>query len=224
MAAGTQNSPDVPKRGEEIFANTCATEYCHGAQGASGGAPRVSARGFDQAFIANTVIRGIPNTAMKGSAKTLSRADLAAVVAYVVRLNSIQNRAPTPPPVLSAGAARGRDFFSDAARGFGRCSTCHEVNGIGISVAAPIATLPGTAAALKDLATPRVYTATVSGESMPGLILAQKSQTVIFYDLTTAPPVLRTEMPAAVEIRNGSNWHHSSAISSYNDTELSSIL
>jgi hypothetical protein len=152
-------------------------------------------------------------------------------VAYVAKLNGIANPVAVPnipatqaQPALSAGAQRGRELFSDAVRGFGRCSTCHELNGIGIPVAAPIALVPESVMALKALATPRVSTASVSGESMPSLLLARKSQTVTFYDLTTTPPVLRTETPAAVQIRDVSNWRHSSVIGSYNDSELSSIL
>ena len=229
--AGAQNPPNVLKQGEDVFNKTCATGYCHGVQGAGGGAPRVSARGFDQAFISNAVTRGIPNTAMQSFTNTLSRADLTAVVAYVARLNGIANPTaatvvPETParPALSGGAARGRELFSDAVRGFGRCSTCHEVNGIGIPVAAPIATIPAGAAALKALATPRVSTAAAAGESMPALILSNKSQAVLFYDLTSAPPVLRTVAPAAVQTRDGSIWRHSSVTGSYNDAELSSIL
>ena len=59
---------------------------------------------------------------------------------------------------------------------------------------------------------------------MPALILSNKSLAVLFYDLTTQPPVLRTVAPTAVQTRDGSNWRHSSVIGSYNDAELSSIL
>ena len=77
--AGAQNLPDVLKEGEEVFAKTCATGYCHGSQGVGGGgAPRLAGRGFDQAFITNTVTRGIPNTAMQSYGNALSRADLVA--------------------------------------------------------------------------------------------------------------------------------------------------
>lgn len=229
--AGAQNLTDVLKQGEDVFSKACANGYCHGAQGAGGGAPRIAARGFDQAFINNTITRGIPNTAMQSFANTLSRADLTAVVAYVAGLNGIANptiatNLPAPPAaaVLSPGATRGRDLFSDAVRGFGRCSTCHEVNGLGIPVAAPIATVPANVATLKALATPRVSTTTVAGESMPALIISNKSQSVLFYDLTIPPPVLRSEAPAAVQTRDGSSWRHSSVIGSYNDAELSSVL
>jgi mono/diheme cytochrome c family protein len=228
--ASAQNAADMLKQGEQVFTATCASGYCHGAQGVGGGAPRIAARGFDQTFIANTVTRGIPNTGMQSFANSLSRTDLTAVVAYVAKLNGIASpvtvpNTPAPPaPVLSAGAQRGRELFSDAARSFGRCSTCHELNGIGIPVAAPITIAPESVMALKALATPRVSTASVSGDSMPALLLARKSQTVTIYDLTTAPPVLRTETAGAVQIRDNSSWRHVSVIGSYNDSELSSIL
>jgi len=229
--ANAQNLNDVLKNGEDVFAKTCASGYCHGAQGAGGGAPRIAARGFDQTFISNTVTRGIPNTPMPPFTMTLSRADLTAVIAYVAKLNGIANPAivtalPVPPaaPALSATAARGRDLFSDAFRSFGRCSTCHEVNGIGIPVAAPIASVPQTADTLKALATARVSTVTLSGETMPGLVIASKSDSVLFYDLTSAPPVLHTEVPAAVQVRANSTWRHLSVIGAYNDSELTSIL
>lgn len=229
--AAAQNLADVLKQGEAAFNKTCATGYCHGAQGAGGGAPRISARGFDQTFINNTVTRGVPNTAMQSFSNTLSRDELTAVVAYVARLNGVANPAiatnapaATTPPALSAEATRGRNLFSDAVRGFGRCSTCHEVSGLGIPVAAPIGTVPATAAALKALSTPRVSTATVGGDTMPALILSNKNSAVMFYDLTAAPPVLRTESPANVQTRDGSNWRHASVIGSYSDAELSSIV
>jgi mono/diheme cytochrome c family protein len=229
--AAAQNLSDVLKQGEEVFNKTCATGYCHGAQGTGGGAPRISARGFDQAFINNTVTRGVPNTAMQSFSNTLSRGELTAVIAYVARLNGVANpvvATNAPPaqtaPALSPEATRGRNLFFDAVRGFARCSTCHEVNGVGIPVAAPIGTVPDTAAALKAIATPRVSTAIVGGDSMPALILSKKSSTVIFYDLTGTPPVLRTEEPSRVQTRDGGNWRHASVIGSYSDAELSSII
>jgi hypothetical protein len=47
---------------------------------------------------------------------------------------------------------------------------------------------------------------------------------VIFYDLTTAPPVLRTMDPAAVKIAENASWRHASVVESYNDSELAAIL
>ncbi len=230
--AAAQNLPDVLKQGEAVFSKSCATGYCHGARGTNGGAPRLAGRGFDQAFIANTVQRGIPSTAMPAFGATLSRADLTAVVAYVASLNGVTNPvitvsgAPPGPSIarLTGDAARGRNLFSDSVRSFGRCSTCHEIGGIGIPVATPIGKVPADTAALKALSTPQVSTVTLGGESMPALIVSKKANTVVFYDLTSAPPVLRTESPSSVQTGEGSTWRHSSVIGSYNEAELSAIL
>ena len=228
-----QNLQDVLKRGEQVFSRSCATGYCHGAKGGPGGAPRLEGRGFDQAYINNVVTRGVPNTAMPAFGMTLPRADLAAVVAYVATLNGIAN--PTlgggrggPPPApeapLPPEAARGRALFYDAVRGFGRCSTCHEVNGMGMPVATPIAKVPAGVQALRALATPDVSTATVDGDSMPALVLSKGSRSVVFYDLTIPPPVMRTVDPGTVKIADGGAWKHSSAMGAYNDEELGAIL
>ena len=230
--AAITHAQDIVKQGESVFAKSCATGYCHGARGTNGGAPRLTARGFDQRFIANTVQRGVPGTAMPAFETTLSRADLNAVVAYVASLNGVANPTiaggggPPGPPIarLSGDAARGRDLFSDSVRGFGRCSTCHETGGIGIAVATPIAKVPADAAALKSLATPQVSTVTIGGESMPALLVSKKADAIVFYDLTSVPPVLRTESPAAVQTREGSTWRHASVIGAYTDAELSAIL
>jgi mono/diheme cytochrome c family protein len=215
--------------GEKVFAQSCATGYCHGARGTPAGAPRLAGRGFDQAYITNTVMRGLPGTAMPSFGTTLSRADLGAVVAYVAGLNGIANTSvnlgsgPTEIP-LSPQSEPGRALFFDAVRGFGRCSTCHEVNGIGIPVTTPISKIPNDAAALRALSTPDVHTATVNGEAMPALIVSQGKTRAMFYDLTSAPPVLRTVDPSALKVAEGSAWRHSAVISAYNDAELTSIL
>jgi mono/diheme cytochrome c family protein len=215
--------------GEKVFAQSCATGYCHGARGAPAGAPRLAGRGFDQAYITNTVTRGLPSTAMPAFGTTLSRADLSSVIAYVASLNGIASAsvnlgsAPDKAP-LSPESEPGRALFFDAVRSFGRCSTCHEVNGIGISVTTPIAKTPNDAAALRGLVTPDVRTASVGGESMPALIVSQGKTSALFYDLTSAPPVLRTVDPGTLKVTEGSAWRHSAVIGAYNDAELTSIL
>ena len=225
------NQRDVVKRGEQVFTASCATAYCHGARGGPGGAPRLAGRGFDQAYINGAVTRGVADTGMASFAATLARPDLVAVVAYVATLNGIANpnaggAVTTAPsaPALTGEAARGARLFNEAVRGFGRCSTCHEVGGFGISVAAPIAKVPASAAELKALATPNVKTAAVQGESMPALVLSEGKRGTLFYDLTLAPPVQRSAEPGSVKFTDGSSWRHSSAIGAYNDSELAAIL
>ena len=229
-----QTLQDVLKRGEEVFSQSC-TGYCHAMKGAGGGgAPRLAARGFDQPYINNIVTRGVPGTVMQGFAMTLSRADLTAVVAYVATLNGVTNPSITAPAGLGAAAApdravpaeaaRGRDLFYDATRSFGRCSTCHEVNGLGIPVAGPIVKVPANVQELRGLTTPLVSTALMNGESMPALVISKGTRSVIFYDLTTPPPVLVTAEPSAVKISDGSPWSHASVMASYKDAELDLIL
>jgi mono/diheme cytochrome c family protein len=224
---------DTVKHGEQVFAKSCATGYCHGVRGASSGAPRLAGRGFNQAYISNVVMRGIPGTGMASFATVLSRADLGAVIAYVATLNGVANpkigsdddvAAASTEPKFTGEAARGAQLFTEAVRGFGRCSTCHEVGGLGIPVAAPIAKVPSSVAAFKALATPNVKTGTLDGESMPVLVLRDGKQSTLFYDLTSAPPVERNVSPGSVKFTDGSNWRHSSAIGAYNDSELAAIL
>ena len=223
---------DPIKQGEAVFAKSCATGYCHGARGGASGAPRVAGRGFNQAYINKVVTRGIPGTGMSSFATVLSRSDLAAVVAYVATLNGIASpnvgadsaATESSGPTLTGEAAHGAQLFKEAVRGFGRCSTCHEVDGLGISVAAPIARAPDSLAALKALATPNVKTGTAGGESMPVLVLSDGKQSTLFYDLTSTPPVERSAEPGSVKFTDGSSWRHSSVIGAYNDSELAAIL
>jgi mono/diheme cytochrome c family protein len=225
-----QDVADALRQGEQVFAKSCATGYCHGVRGNAGGAPRLAGRGFDQTHISDVVSRGVPGTAMAAFANSLERSDFVAVVAYVTSLNG--NNAPNiagfvtkaAAPALSGEAARGAALFRDAVRAFGRCSTCHDVGGFGTPVAAPIATVPASVAALKALATPNVKTAAMEGESMPALVLNEGKQGTVFYDLTSVAPVQRNALPGAARITTGSTWRHSSAIGAYNDSELTAIL
>jgi mono/diheme cytochrome c family protein len=164
---------------------------------------------------------------MAGFGSSLSRQELEAVIEYVASLNGIASKevkAPAEMPQLSREAAAGKDLFSDALRGFGRCSTCHEVNGIGIPVAPPIGKVPVDTQALRNLETPAVRTATLGKLTMPALPVGNGSRATIFYDLTTAPPVLRTAEAGSVTWTDGASWRHSSVITSYTDQELASIL
>ena len=229
----SQSLQDALKRGEQVFSQSCATGYCHGVKGGPSGAPRLAGRGFNQAHITNVVVSGVAGTGMRSFATVLSKPDLAAVIAYVASLNGVAN------PRISSGdeeaeaasgskltgeAARGAQLFKEAVRSFGRCSTCHEVGGLGISVASPIARVPDSAAALKALATPNVKKGIMNGESMPVLVLSEGKQGTLFYDLTSTPPVERNAEPGAVKFSDGSSWRHASVIGAYNDQELAAIL
>ena len=228
LSCAAQNSGDVLKRGEEVFGKSCATGYCHGVNGGPGGAPRLAGRGFDQNYISGVVGRGIPDTAMASFAGRLPRQDLVAVVAYGAGMNGMINpdaaNSGTIAVALTGDAARGSQLFRDAVRGFGRCSTCHEVGGFGIPVAGPMAKVPSTTAELRSLTTPHVKTTVMDGESMPVLVLSSGRQSAVFYDLTSPPPVQRSVEPGGVKFADGTTWRHSSVIGAYSDSELAAIL
>jgi len=95
---------------------------------------------------------------------------------------------------------------------------------MGIPVATPIGVVPANVAALRALATPHVRTATLDGETIPALVISEGKRRTILYDLTSSPPVQRSLDPADVKLAEGSTWKHATAISSYNDSDLASIL
>lgn len=222
-----QNAP--LEHGMDVFNKSCATGYCHGVKGAPGGAPRLVARGFDDAYISQTVRLGIPGTGMPAFGATLDRGDLLAVIAYVDSLNGV-----TPPPnpfaaraetrKLAPEAQRGRQLFADQVRAFERCSTCHQADGIGIEVALPFSSVPESVAALRQIATPQIETATAESDSFPALVLNRSGAETKLYDLKTVPPVLRTFPKGSVSFRDGSTWRHEAMLASYNDQELDAIL
>lgn len=226
---GQPSAPSGGERGLEIFNKSCATGYCHGVKGTPGGAPRLAARGFDDAYISQTVRNGIAGTGMPAFGTSLDRADLLAVIAYVNSLNGV-----TPPPnpfvmerearKLSPDAQRGRQLFADQVRAFQRCSTCHQADGIGIAVALPFSSVPQSVAALRAIATPQVETATAEGDSFPALALNKSGAQTKLYDLKTLPPVLRTFPKGTVTFKQGSAWRHEAMLASYNDQELGAIL
>lgn len=228
------NVKDVVEHGSDVFATTCATGYCHATGGgAGGGASRLAARGFSQDYIRSTVTNGKPNTAMPAFRSVLSAKDLAAVVAYVATLNGIRKpdigtgsaeASAAQPAPLSTEAQAGQALFHDPVRGFGRCSTCHQVLGNGIPVAEPIRKIPDSVAALRRLRTPQVVTLMLDGDRMPALLVTHTPQRSVFYDLTVAPPVERGVYGKQVETRDRSNWRHADFIKSYNDDELQRIL
>jgi mono/diheme cytochrome c family protein len=220
-----QQSPEqIIKRGSEIFAQTCTQSYCHGANGTQGGAPRLAGRGLEANYIQRVVTFGAEGTPMPAWGQILTQAETNAVIMYVQSLNGVAPTRVAPPASLSGEAAKGRDLFSDTTREMGRCSICHRIDGKGVRVAREIAHIPADAAALRSMATPDVVTATVSNDTFPALVVSQIKDETTLYDLTTVPSVLRRLSPASVKLKNDSDWKHSTALGTYSDAELTSIL
>jgi len=236
-------SPENPllERGEEVYGETCANSFCHGVGGIAASAPRLAARDFDALYIASVTANGVPDTPMAGFANALPAADLNAVLTYVARLNGILDPQFSPDNPLAglgievanprqmplAGSAQqGRELFFDAYdKGISRCSTCHEIEGRGIPVAAPIITIPASVTALHNIETPAVQRAVLANESMPALLLSRGVAGTIFYDLTSVPPVLRTIQPdQSLAFETNPQWKHNDFLQSYSNAELERVL
>ena len=233
--------PEVLHRGEVVFAQSCATGYCHGAAGAAGRGPRLRGRSLDRDHVSEAVRNGIPQSAMAGWKDLLSEPDLSAVVDYVMSLEHAEAlpEHPMPPGVGPAAyvdfpgpaeARRGRDLFFDATRGI-QCSTCHSAGGRGIAIGPRLA---GPTVADRDRfvslvrasRSRQVLTATLQDRCVfPALQFERTEGWIKLYDLTSAPPVLRTfAASTVVSLVNAQAWSHESMTRDYDDEELNAIV
>ncbi|MGH9672505.1 MAG: c-type cytochrome [Bryobacteraceae bacterium] len=218
--------------GAGIFAQSCAVGYCHGSGGSAGRAPKLAGRGFDRAYLTKVVLSGVPGTGMPGFQGRLNEAEIKSVLEYVISLSggAAPEARPGDPPKLadlpdagSSAVRRGRDLFFDAVRGT-RCSTCHAVEGRGIAIGPNVGVLArASAAGIRNAPAPNVKTAEAGGGRFPALVVEQGKETTRLYDLTTAPPVLRTLDSAQLKIGETAGWRHASHISSYSNAELTAV-
>ena len=218
--------PDL-RLGAEVYARTCANQYCHGADGEQGAVGAIAGRGLRYSRVARSVIYGIAGTNMPPWKDALPQSELDAVIEYVL---SLQGAATAPRPA-KAPAQRpkardhpGRDLFFDPGR-VGSCGACHEFQGLGIAVAPSIARAPESAAALRLAAPSRLQTVTpASGEPFPGLAVETKGSGQRYYDLKPRLPVLRTVAKAGLRVRDGSDWTHAVALDRYSQEEQRTIV
>jgi PQQ-dependent dehydrogenase (methanol/ethanol family) len=141
--ARAQGRPDTPTNpfagnptaalvaGKRVFDATCTV--CHGPNGAgSERAPALDSgrfkHGGEDFEIFQTIQKGVPGTPMP-SFSALSAGQTWQLVTYV---RSLSRAASTAASVLTNGdAGRGEQLFFGA----GQCSTCHEIEGRGVSLA-----------------------------------------------------------------------------------------
>ena len=213
--------------GADVYAKTCANQYCHGAEGKAGPAPALAGRGFDRDYVMRVTRDGIADTSMPGWGKQLPLEEIEAVVTYVFSLQQTaaeptgMNLAPDRPWLSHPGRA----LFFDAAR-VGACGSCHLFDGWGVAVAPPLKEpFADNVAGLRAFAASTVQTAQPSGEeAFPALPLTGKGGPAQVFDLSAKLPVLRTFPRDRVKLSTGTEWRHGDAITIYNDKELAEIL
>src|SRR6185312_4724560 len=141
--AWAQGRPDTPTNpfaanptaaiaaGKRVFDATCTA--CHGPNGA--GTERAPAldsgrfkHGGEDFEIFQTIQKGVPGTQMASFA-ALSAEQLWQLVSYVQSLSRAASTAAAVP--TNGDAGRGEQLFFGA----GQCSSCHEIDGRGVSLA-----------------------------------------------------------------------------------------
>jgi len=230
--------PAAVARGEQIFAQNCSVGYCHGVAGAAGRGPRLRGRSFTKNYLYNVTRDGIPSSAMPAWKDRLKDEDIRAVVEYVASLANATDPAPPANPMPPgtgpaampsfkgpAGAARGHELFFDPARE--NCGVCHAIGGRGIAIGPDLAGKPQITLSDIDVTRSRhVLTAKLkAGEEFPALAGERSEGQLRLYDLTLAPPVLRTFASAEVTaLVPTPSWRHSDFVKDYSRAELEAIV
>lgn len=232
MAA--QTSPVV--QGEKLFAQSCAVGYCHGSGGAASRGPRLRGRTFSRDYLVKVTSDGVPNTAMPAWKGRLTEAEIQSVTDYIMSLANATGEAsgsqPVQEPVVLPTAEGppdvqyGRELFSDPARQ-NRCSTCHRIASAGVAVGPDLTKrTPQKLSSTLRNAKPKTVSVikTKDGETLTGVVAERNAQVIRIYDMTGAPPVLRSFNPGEVlTITLARQWTHAGALQDYKGKELDAI-
>ena len=242
LLAQSAVEPSMVARGQTVFTQNCSVGYCHGVGGAAGRGPRLRGRNLPKDYLDRVTREGIPSSAMPAWKGRLSEDDIRAVVEYVAVLSAATDAPPPMQPMPAGeGPATARTFNGprEAGRGFAlffdpaqdHCGVCHSTGGRGIAIAPDLAEAvsksPADAIALIRSTTARkvVRVKVKDGESFPALRSSETKDTVKLYDLTSAPPVLRTLERSEVEsIADDPSWRHDDFVQAYTAAELSDIV
>ncbi len=242
LLAQAAAGPAVIARGERIFAQSCSVGYCHGVAGTAGRGPRLRGRTFSKDYLFNVTREGIPGSAMPAWKDRLKDDDIRAVVEYVASLATATEAPPPsnpmPPGVGPASlpafsgppeVARGHALFSDPTRQ--NCGICHALGGRGIAIgpalAAPSAnSQAGLLGRIQATGARHALKAKLqTGEEFSALLVSQNENVVQLYDLTSAPPVLRTfARPQVVSLAQNPAWRHEDFVKDYSPADLEDVV
>jgi putative heme-binding domain-containing protein len=204
--------------GKRTFVVTCAN--CHGATAGGALGPSLVNRRLAPEIVRNTILNGRVGSAMPQFKGDLDAASLAAVIAYVMWLESGGTQpqvpvseqdgmgdsgAPSVTPISigqeSGVPARGAELFFDATR-ICSCRTCHSFKDKGGPVGPDLATLKISATELyrnldHPVPLPAVGFRAIAvnlrdGRHLRGIQSDESAAQVAFFDVSSCPPVKRT--------------------------------
>jgi putative heme-binding domain-containing protein len=203
-------------QGGNLFAITCSSSFCHGDAGVGAKGPALRNRNFPPDFVRNTVLNGRSGTPMPSFKDSLNQAELEMIVAYVMSLSPNNHAADTggatpapaaPAAPLSAKAQAGQAIFFDLSRPEA-CAACHSYREQGGPVGPDLTGIAKRTprdiyqAMVKPTVPNADYTmvsvATADGQTATGILKAKTDAAVQIYDLSSAPPVLRSFYGAKV--------------------------
>lgn len=195
-----------------LFSITCSSSFCHGEGGIGARGPSLRNRNFPPNYVRNTIMNGRSGTPMPSFKDALTPTEIAMIAGYVMSLSPENHAADTasseaaaavPPTVaaLSDQAARGQDLFFDQTRS-ADCVACHSYGSKGGPVGPDLsagAAKPASAiyqSIVKPAASndsyPAITVTAKDGRKFSGIKRDQNDQHVAFFDVSSAPPVLRS--------------------------------
>ncbi|MDB5396037.1 MAG: putative heme-binding protein [Rhodospirillales bacterium] len=193
-----------------LFSITCSSSFCHGEGGIGARGPSLRNRNFPPNYVRNTIMNGRSGTPMPSFKDALTPNEIAMIAGYVMSLSPENHTADTgsaeavaaPAAIpLSDQALRGSDLFFDQTRS-SNCAACHSYGSKGGLVGPDLSTVAGKPAsaiyqsiikpAVSSDAYPAITVTTRDGRKFAGIKRDQNDQQVTFFDVSSAPPVLRS--------------------------------
>ena len=203
--------PDFIAKGSALFAQNCATGYCHGSEGRAARGPDLRNKDWDPQELYDVIYGGVPGTTMPPWNNILPNADIWAATSYIISLGP-GNLASETITVARSGkgaesltgeAKHGYDLFFDL-NNQKRCAICHRLGGKGTAVG-PDLTSAAAKKSLDELMTDildpgasiaegfdQVVVTSTSGETVAGVKKSETDERIQVYDKEAVPPPLRT--------------------------------
>jgi putative heme-binding domain-containing protein len=244
--AQTQAAPPNLEQAANLFAITCSSSFCHGDGGVGARGPSLRNRDFTADFVRTTMLQGRSGTPMPAFKDSLAPDEVAMIVAYVMSLSPNNHgagngaaTAEAAPPAqasipISEQAERGKALFFDLTRP-AACALCHSYQDRGGPVGPDLASLAQQPAralyqrivqpADGNAGYPALVVTTRDGKSISGIQADRTDTTLRLYDLSSAPPVLRSFYTAdGIKIAPAGKSVYVHDLAGYSKTDLADLI